>query len=230
MDKLNKSSEREPQRPRGAGAKEPAARLFLFEEHDRAGISEQDPRRELSRHRECPRDPRKIALLERSSAEAAEVFRKEIAQRPVLLSPNRHGSTDYRYVIEQLRAAGLATDRPLMMRLFAAERAGAMMFQGTDRQNGMNLYAHHNGRDGEWLAMWEHGLELSETGRTTYLSSFNERVAYDLLKSRSYALAIYDGRGLLACQPSWNATQSFSNGHHVFLVPPKDALLAVVRW
>ena len=117
-----------------------------------------------------------------------------------------------------------------MMRLFAADRVGAVILHGTDRQNGMDLCAHHHGRDGEWLAMWEHGLELHETGRTTYVSAFNDRIAYDLLKSRDYALAIYDGRGLLSCQPSRNATDSYSNGHHLFLVPPRAALLAVVSW
>lgn len=104
-----------------------------------------------------------------------------------------------------------------------------MRFQGTDRSNGMSLTTHHDGDDGEWLAMIEHGVRTHETGRTTYVSNFTERDLHDLVRGPfGAALAIYDARGLMSCQPSHNKTNSFSNGHHLFVCNPKSALLAII--
>jgi hypothetical protein len=169
----------------------------------------------------------KEALLELKSAEAGGVL--SVTRTPILIPQNKHGPTDYEYITNKIAEAGIdITNTPLMHRFFSEERISHMKIHGTDRTNGMNLLAHHEGRDGEWLAMIEHGLKIFETARTTYVAPLTPKHAYDLLKASSYAVEIYDVRGLMPCQPSRNETNSFSNGHHVFLVPPKSALIAVV--
>jgi len=170
----------------------------------------------------------KVELVRAAERAAAEALGERALSATPQIRANPHGPTNYDYIAQQLRVVGIAPETPLMMRLFDRTRLSQMIRSGTDRAPGMNLRAHHGGGDGEWLAMIEHGVALSQTDRTTYVSPLTERVTWDLALSRDYAVAIYDARGLLSCQPSVNERGSFSNGHHLFLCAPRRALLAVI--
>lgn len=170
-------------------------------------------------------DQSKVERVRALSDKATEMLGERVSGAPIRIPRNPNGETDYKYIITKLAEAGITPEAPLMKRVFDATRVSLMLGTGTDRQNGMSLTVHHSGDDGEWLAMKEHGLGIQETGRTTYVSDFNERDTRDLTKEGS--VAIYDSRGLMSCQPSLNKTNSFSNGYHLFLVPPRHALLAV---
>ena len=177
------------------------------------------------RHSDYSADPRKVALVRENEEKATEALSKQPVRTPVIIPKNPDGPTNFDYIIAKMEEAGITPEAPLMKRVFDPTRVPIMLCTGTDRQNGMCLTDHHCGDDGEWLAMKEHGLGIHETGRTTYVSNFRERDTRDLTKGG--AVAIYDSRGLMSCQPSLNKTNSFSNGHHLFLVPPRNALLAV---
>lgn len=188
-------------------------------------LARRDDAPDFFEHSKYGPDSNKVELVERRSDEAKKIFSERASSLPLRIPRNPDGETNYEYIITKLSEAGITPEAPLMKRVFDAARVPLMLGTGTDRQNGMTLTSHHGGDDGEWLAMKEHGLGIFDTGRTTYVSGFSERDTRDL--TQAGAVAIYDSRGLMSCQPSINRTNSFSNGHHLFLVPPRDALLAV---
>lgn len=172
--------------------------------------------------------PEMVERVRAGERAAAESLGGRALGATLQIRANPHGPTNHDYIVQHLRAAGIALEAPLMMRLFDRARLPQMIASGTDRAPGMNLRAHHGGSDGEWLAMIEHGLALVQTDRTTYVSPLTARVTWDVALSRHYSVAIYDARGLLSCQPFVHESGSASNGHHLFLCAPRRALLAVI--
>jgi hypothetical protein len=173
--------------------------------------------------------PRKVALREEKEVAANEALGSKTQLAHIRIPKNPNGPTNYEYIVARLKAEGVAIEAPLMKRQFGRDQLPQMQWQGTDRLAGMSLTSHRGGDDGEWLAMIEHGLKMHETNRTTYVSPLTDRDTRDLSQSPfGDCLAIYDSRGLMSCQPSHNKTDSFSNGHHLFVCDPKKALLAVI--
>lgn len=193
-----------------------------------------NPRQEgpnFYRQSEYSADPKKVTNRETREAEASELFGSQPNRStPVVLNKNPNGPTNYLYIVTKLQEAGIDTSIPMEKRVFSSERITDVMARGTDRSNGLNLLSHHGGDDGEWLAMIEYGLKTHETGRTTYTSRLSERDSHELLGGAfGDALVIYDARGLLDCQPSHNKTNSFSNGHKLFVADPRNVLLAIIK-
>lgn len=197
---------------------------------DRVAFGRKQEGPNFHRQSDYSADPRKLAIREQKEKDAAAVFDNQPARVPLIIPKNPNGPTNYEYIATKLKEAGIDTSIAMEKRVFSSERVTNVIYQGTDRSNGLSLLNHHGGDDGEWLAMIEYGLKLHETGRTTYSSRFSQNDKHELAgRVPGYALALYDARALIDCQPSHNKSNSNSNGHKLFVADPRKALIAIVR-
>lgn len=168
----------------------------------------------------------KRAWLDELGQEAKSTMPERKGAVPQLPFDDNGGCTK-EHVIESLKAAGLYDDN-LYVRVFSNERGlSNALSTGTDCSPDAPMIT--TGTDGEDRAMREHGI--SNRSQVTFAGPLKGWSGgwQDGSKKSSFgdAVIVFRGEALAPLRPSWNQSGSFSNGFSAFVVPPRDAVVAV---
>jgi hypothetical protein len=164
----------------------------------------------------------------------AQAYFEGLTREPVIINSSKlKTGSFYESLKDILNENGISCEEhQILTRVFSRDRLDQMLSTGTDRDDNMNLAYHRRGEDFEWLAMLEFGLSLHETSRTTYIDYLTKQgMAFfdpQTTLADSKCLALYDRKGLIHCQPSNPQVNIRGNGHHLFVCPPKHALIGIV--
>lgn len=141
----------------------------------------------------------------------------------------QEGESLTEHIISSLQQAGLYR-KGLKIRVISKKRIQHAFATGTDRDHTSLTTIHHNGDDGEELAMKENGLDASrDCDQVSYLSDF-DLWSYDrkMTGDTNMAILVYAPEAVKPIQPS---DRQSNNGFHMFLdrrlIYP--SLLAVFR-
>lgn len=174
--------------------------------------------------------PEQVGRKKAWLAELGEKARQTIPPRSGAipqLSFDENGGCTREHVIESLKAAGLYNDN-LYVRIFrSADGLQNALNTGTDCSPNAPMLT--TGADGEDRAMREHGI--NDRSMVTFagpLKNWHEGWK-DGSKKSSFgdAIIVFRGEALAPLRPSWNQSNSFSNGFSAFVVPPREAVVAV---